>query len=197
MTIEEFRRLKPEYKDVEGDELWDAMIRYVLRQHEGSEIMKSIMPTWKTHTLRWLFYRKLPNWQLGSPKADRLTSSKRCASCKNGVNSRLGVLINLGETPEYVSYCPHCGENYQEEPNTNLNHIAWKFYKRTSRMFWLFLDRIHLIRSSTNGRYEMFGDESRYVLAWEISAKTGRTGYRKRKRKWWEHILIERPTHNF
>ena len=89
MTTEEFKKLKPQYKDIEGDELWDAMTEYMLRQQEGSEIMKTAMPIWKTHTLRWLFYRKGLVWHMGTPDNNRWTSSKRCKACKKGVNHRI------------------------------------------------------------------------------------------------------------
>ena len=55
MTTEEFKKLKPEYKDVEGDQLWNAMEDYYLQQQEGTEILKQIMPFWKTHTLEDLY----------------------------------------------------------------------------------------------------------------------------------------------
>ena len=123
MTAEEFKKLKPEYKDVEGDQLWDAMTDYVLRQQAGSETMKAIMPIWKTHTLRWLYYRRTKNFAFQSFKHDKYTSNERCAKCKKGVGARFGWSeAHEDGTYTFTSYCPHCHEEYKGEPNPNLTH---------------------------------------------------------------------------
>lgn len=198
MTAEEFKKLKPEYKDVEGDQLWNAMEDYMLRQQEGSEIMKPIMPFWKTHTLRWLYYRRIPNFVMGKPSTHKYTSDKRCAECKKGVNARMGFIMT-GEDgkQKYTSYCPHCGKEYREEPNTNYSHKLYKAGKKISKLFWLLLDKLHLVRSSISGRYDMFGDEARYVRSWGMNMETGEMSKTLKKRKWWEYIFIEKPFHNF
>lgn len=197
MTTEEFKKLKPQYANIEGDELWDAMTEYMLRQQEGSEILKTTMPIWKTHTLRWLFYRKRSNWVMGDPKMDKWVSDNRCSKCKWGVNQRL-VWSFRDEAGQWHSTCkcPHCNEDYVPEPNTNLSHKFYKAWKWISGLFWNVLDKIHLVRNSCNSRYEMGGDESRYIISWEFK-NNGEVIPSHRLRKWWEYILIERPIHNF
>lgn len=196
MTVEEFKKLKPEYKDVEGDQLWDAMTEYMLRQQNASETIKVIMPLWKTHTLRWLYYRRVPNFVLHSNN-DRWSPDKRCGACKKGVNSRMVLSLTQKDgTYKTVSYCPHCNENYISEPNTNFSHKLWKTYKWIASIFWLILDSLHLVRSSIHGRYDLFGDEARYVSAFTITKNGEYTNVRK-KRRWWERIFIERPIHDF
>lgn len=198
MTTEEFKKLKPEYKNVEGDQLWNAMEDYMLQQQQGSEIIKPIMPIWKTHTLRWLYYRRIPNMVLGNPKTDKWVSEKRCSECKWGVNARMGFITTQEDgKKKYTCYCPHCGEEYKEEPNTNVSHKLYKTGKKISKVFWIMLDKIHLVRSSMEGRYSMFGDEARYVRCWSMNFETGKMGNTLKKRKWWEYILIEKPIHNF
>ena len=198
MTTEEFKKLKPEYKDVEGDQLWNAMEDYFLQQQSGNEILKQIMPLWKTHTLRWLYYRKTPNFSLGKISTDKYKSSKRCANCKNGVNTRMVFMMMQEDgTQKYSSYCPHCSKEYVEEENTNINHKLYKIGKKISKYFWMLLDKLHLVRSSISSRYDMFGDEYRYVRGWEMNMKTGKTTFSLKKRKWWEYIFIEKPQHNF
>jgi hypothetical protein len=195
MTVEEFKKIKPEYKDIEGEELYDAMTMYTLDQQKADEIIKSIKPIWKTHTLRWLYYRRIPNLVIGR---DKWRSDKRCSKCKQGVNFRMGYLmIQKDGTQKFSSYCPHCGAEYQEEPNTNLSHKFYKIINWISKSFWMILDKIHLVRSNTNARYDMFGDESKYVKSWLINTDTGVTKPKLKSRKWWEYILIEKPYHNF
>jgi hypothetical protein len=198
MTIEEFREIKPEYKNVEGDALWDALTEYMLGQQAADEILKTTMPIWKTHTLRWLYYRRVPNMPFRSYKKDKYASNTRCSSCKNGVSSRIGFLFRQEDgTQKYTSYCPHCKEEYQEEPNTNITHRLYVIGVWVSKLFWSILDGLHLVRSSFHGRYEMFGDESRYVKAWHLDTETCATTHILRNRKWWEHIFIEKSKHNF
>lgn len=198
MTPEEFKQLKPEYKDLQGDELWSTMENYLLQQQAGNEVIKQIMPIWKTHTLRWLFYRKIPNLVISKPSRDKYTSSKRCAKCKKGVNLKMGLLVRQEDNSyKYISYCPHCGDEYKEEPNTNISHKLYKITKKTSNLFWLILDKIHLVRSSHESRYSMFGDESRYVEYWKYDLNWNPKKPVLKKRKWWEYILIEKPFHDF
>lgn len=198
MDVKGFKKLKPEYKDIEGDQLWDAMTEYMLRQQEGDEIIKSVMPIWKTHTLRWLYYRKIPNMVMGNPKTDKWVSDKRCSKCKKGVNARMGFRMRLEDgSHKYTSYCPHCGSEYNAEANTNISHKLYKIGKRISKIFWSILDRLHLVRSSIGGRYDMIGDEARYVRSWGMNMKTGEMSKELKKRKWWEYILIENPHHKF
>jgi len=198
MDVEEFRKLKPEYKDIEDNQLWDAMTDYMLRQQQGNEIMKPIMPIWKTHTLRWLHYKRIPNWVMGKPSTDKYIADKRCKECKWGVNARMVWMFTAEDGTRSSHFnCPHCRKEYHGEPNTNFTHKLYKTGKRISKIFWTILDRLHLVRSSIGGRYDMFGDEARYVRSWGINMTTGEMSKTLKKRKWWEYILIEKPTHNF
>jgi hypothetical protein len=190
MTVEEFKKIKPEYKDAQSDELLDAMTNYMLRVQAGEQIAKSILPFWKTHTLRWLYYRRIPSWEMGKPGTDKYTSPSRCSSCKKGVNMRL-MFMDFTKNESY-SICPHCSERYIEEPNTNLSHKIYLSLKWVSKFFWTILDRLHLVRSSHSERYDMFGDESRYVKYFSFNYDTGDHSVTLKKRKWWEHIFIER-----
>jgi len=198
MTTEEFKKLKPEYKKVEGDQLWNAMEDYMLQQQSGSEIIKSIMPIWKTHTLRWLYYRRIPNLVMGNLKTDKYASVKRCNKCKLGVNARMEfIMIAEDGTRKCTTYCPHCGKEYKEEQNTNLSHRFYKSIKWISKLFWFILDKLHLVRSSIEGRYGMFGDEARYVKSWRYNKDWTTQKPLMKNRKWWEYILIEKSPHNF
>jgi len=193
MTVEEFKKQNPKYKDTEGDQLWDAMTDLSLRQQKGSEIIKVIKPIYKTHTLRWLFYRRKNNFTIPGPRYDKWTANKRCSKCKWGVNYRMGWIINN----VWTSNCPHCGKEYVGEPNTNLTYRMFLLWKFMSKYFWFALDKLHLVRSSSFTRYDMFGDEMRYVRSWITNINTGKSNVKLKSRKWWEYILIEKPFHNF
>jgi len=190
MTAEEFKILMPEYKNASGDELWNAMEDYMLRQQSGDEIIKQIMPIWKTHTFRYLIYRKLPNiiWETKSWKC-----IDRCDKCKKGFN----MALTFFDRDEPYILCPNCMNECKKEPNENFSYKLYKFYKLISKIFWKLLEIIHLVRSDFHGRYDMFGDESRYVKNYEIDTNLMTTKYNLKKRKWWEYILIEKHTHNF
>lgn len=187
MTKEEFKKLKPEYKDIEGDELWDAMTAYKLRLQEGEKILNTIKPFWKRYRLRWLFYGKLDNFVLGKSR----WASDRCKNCKKGVNSKIAIIDF--ETNTTKSFCIHCSKEYIAEPNTNLDYRIYKIFKSIAKLFWNLLDFLHLVRSSHFGRYNMFGDESNYVSGWSFNYDnyTGMHPLMK-KRKWWEYIIIEK-----
>lgn len=192
MTIDEFKKIRPEYKDIEGDQLWNAMEDYMLQQQRGEQILKSVMPIWRTHTLRWLYYRKIPNLIMGNSRTDWYKSNKRCKKCKKGVNMRFIIIDFRSVANDSYSPCPHCGKKYEEEPNTNISHNLYKTAKWISDTFWLILDKLHLVRSTCIGRYDMFGDESKYVRLWGFNMETGKTSKELKKRKWWEYILIEK-----
>lgn len=198
MTVEEFKKLKPELADLEFNDLLDAMTEYMLQQQNGNEVLKQIMPVWKTHTLRWLFYRKTKNWILPNPKHDKYSANDRCSNCKLGVNARMGFLFFQEDgTSKYQSFCPHCGKEYSPEPNINISHKLYKLAKIICKFFWFILDKIHLIRRSTETRYGAFGDESRYVKCLEYDNEWNYKGVELKKRKWWEYIIIEKRHHNF
>jgi len=190
MTVDEFKKLKPEYKDIDGHELWNAMEDYMLRQQSGQEVMKTIMPFFKLYQLRWAFYRNVPNWSLGK---DNDSSSERCASCKKGVSSSFGYAFN----GKFHFFCPHCSKDLVKEKNTNIRHYLWIVFKKVSKAFWWVLNEIHLVRSAHNDRYGMFGDEYKYVEKYTINFETDETVFTLRKRKWWEHLFIERKSFNF
>ena len=190
MNVEEFKKLKPEYKEVEGDQLWNAMEDYMLRQQSGQEVMKTTVPFFKRYQLRWLFYRRLPNMVWGE---NNYTSSDRCSNCKKGVSGSFGYIFQ----GKMFMHCPHCGKDLKKEKNTNLNHKLWVIGKNISILFWNFLDKIHLVRSQVSGRYDMMGDECKYVKHWTMNYETGKMSFTPKKRKWWEYIFIERSRFNF
>ena len=179
----------PEYKNAVGDELYNAMEDYMLQQQSGDEIIKQIMPIWKTHTFRYLIYRRLRmfSWETKSWKC-----TERCNKCKKGFNMSIAF---FGD--ESYTMCPYCWKKCKKEPNTNFSHRLYKTLKLISKIFWDFLEIIHLVRSDFHGRYDMFGDESRYVKTYEIDTKLMTTKYNLKNRKWWEYILVEKHTHNF
>lgn len=181
MDAKEFKKLKPEYAELEGEELWNAMEDYMIRQQAGQEVMKTAVPFFKRYQLRWLFYRRLPNMVFS--KGD-YTSNTRCKICKRGSGMMWFFQGKL--------LCGSGDHEYIEEPNTSLKHKVYKAWKYISGLFWLMLDKIHLVRSSHHGRYEMFGDESPYISSFTINLDTGKVTYHLKKRKWWEYIFIER-----
>ena len=143
------------------------------------------------YKLRYLFYRKIPNFTFPDVKSDKYKSLDRCSRCKQGVNVRLGIAFFKEDgSVEYISKCPHCGADYVAEANTNLNHKLYIFSQFLIKLFWKFLDKLHLVRSSCDGRYDMFGDEWHYVTAWGISED--KTKYILKPRKWWEYIIIKK-----
>lgn len=191
MNVDDFKKLKPEYKDLEGEQLWNAMEDYMLRQQAGQEVMKQAVPFLKRYQLRWLFYKRLPNIMWGK---NDYTADKRCVKCKGGVSgSKMGMLY-MGRM---IIHCPHCGDELKEEDNTSIKHVLWKKWSRIVHLFWICLDRLHIVRSTHHGRYDMFGDESKYVHHYTMNMETGKTTFTLKKRKWWEYIFIERSRFNF
>jgi hypothetical protein len=61
----------------------------------------------------------------------------------------------------------------------------------------MILDKLHIVRSSHDDRYGMFGDERKYVKSWEFNKTTGKSTTNLKSRKWWEYIFIEKSTFNF
>lgn len=187
MTAEEFKKLRPEFKDVEGDILWNAMEDYMLEESRKP----SKKPFWKSYKLRYLFYRKTKNFYMGSPSLDKWAANDRCKACKVGVNHRM-VMMYFDESGGKTnsSPCPNCNKEYVAEPNINFTHKVYLFIKGSKDLFWLILDKIHLIKSSSDGRYGMFGDESSYVKTWSIYEE-GREKVVLKKRRWFEYIFIK------
>ncbi len=192
MTVEEFKKLKPEYANTEGDQLWNAMEDYALTIQSGEEILRPTLPFWKTHTIRWLFYRKSKNWSYAK------YSETRCKHCKNGKGSQM--MWSMTNSDGTRSMFHGCGKPYEIEPNTNLDYRIYKIrmilYKWTIELFWIAMDKLHIVRISGNDRYGIFGDERRHVKSWNMSLnKPGMTPIFV-KRKWWEYIFIEKPRLN-
>ena len=183
MTREEFKKLKPELAHLEGDSLWNSMEDYMLTIQQGEEIARPILPFWKRYTIRWLFYRKLPNLIYSK------YSDSRCKHCKYGGGTNL-----IWRTPEGAIH--GCGKPYETEPNTNWDYKLYKataFLKKyTIDLFWGILDFLHIVRSTNHGRHDMFGDESRYVKSWAFDKDWNKKGPIMIKRKWWEYIFIEK-----
>jgi len=193
MTVEEFKKIKPEFASLEGNDLWGAMEDYMISQKRADEILKQIQPIWKTHTVRWLFYRRLehvfitPNTKYHSPEV--------CKNCKNGCTT-YAVFMDF-QNKTHACYCLSCSKELVKVKNTTWQRKIYLAYSFISSYFWLFLDKIKLVRSSIHGRYEMFGDEYRYVrrLVFDKDFNVKKTELRPRK--WWEYIIIEKPHHNF
>jgi hypothetical protein len=182
MTVQEFKNDHPEYAHLEGDELWDLMGTYKLRQQDGEAIIRQTLPFWKRYRLRWLFYRQPKNWRFGR---NDYSASQRCKSCRKGVSGWIG--IGMGD--RIVSYCPHCTKELYREPNTSFSHYAYKVLLRLVNAFYLLLDRLHIVR--TGSRYGIFGDESGYVKYFSYHLD-GRETFELRSRKWWEYIIIKK-----
>lgn len=184
LSAEQFKKIKPEYNSISGEDLMNAMENYMLQQQSAQEIMKTSMPFFKRYQLRWIFYRRLPNmiFQKGN-----YTSNKRCKICKKG----------MGMLWMYQGKMLCAGHEFQEEKNISLKHKLYVAGKFLNNLFWKGLDKIHLVRSAHEGRYDMFGDETKYVSSWGFNIETGEVKFNIKKRKWWEHIFIERKTFNF
>lgn len=185
MTVQEFKNLHPEYSHLEGDELWDAMTDSMLHQQQGAAIIKKTLPFWKRYKLRYLFYRKLPNYVYG--KNDH-SADKRCSKCKKGVSYSFGF-IWMGKK---TMYCPNCGKELIEEANSGIKRNLWIFKKKVIDFGCNILDFLHIVRSSHHSRYDMFGDERHYVHHFSLNTETGKMSYKLKKRKWWQWIFIEK-----
>jgi hypothetical protein len=191
LSVEEFKKIKPEYKDIEGDQLWNAMEDYMLRQQQGQEVVKHLMPFFKRYQLRWLFYRKMQN--LRFVQSD-YTSTTRCSNCKKPAG---GMQMGWQDETGFHIYCNYCRKVLKEEPNRNVDHLFWMAWRYIPVCFWWSLDKLHIVRSSINERYGMFGDESKYIHHWTMDYGTGKTTQTLKPRKWWEYIFIERKQFKF
>jgi hypothetical protein len=181
MTVDDFKKEKPELAHLEGDMLLNAMEEYMLRQQDGYRITKVVLPFWKRYTFRWIYYRKTKNWVFG--KNDR-SATNRCTKCKKPVSSFMGMGGKM--------YCPYGGHELKQEPNTNFDHKMYLIEQKIVNWLWLSLDWIHLVRYGHNERYGFFGDESAHVHHIEMNFETGKTKCVLKKRKWWQHIFVER-----
>jgi len=185
MTTEQFKILKPEFKNVEGDELWNAMEDYMLRQQTADNILLQTKPFWKRYKIRYLFYYKRKNIR----RISGAKSAVRCKNCKIGTGT-LMAFGAIGKEP-IKTICCNCQQEYIEEPNTNLSHKIYKIKSHLLAFCWLILDWSHIARNNGHGRYEMFGDEMEFVESWSINFNTGKETYKLKSRKWWQYIFIE------
>lgn len=135
------------------------------------------------YQLRWLFYRRIPNLKFGS---NSYKSDKRCSKCKGGSDGLKWMF------PQYGIVCPHCHKKLVEEPNASVKHRAWKLWTKSCKLFWNVLDWLHIVRSSIEGRYDIFGDEMHYVEGYTIDMESGKVTTKMKKRKWWEYIVIKK-----
>lgn len=179
MTTQQFKEKYPEYSHLEGESLWNMMENTMLIEKRSDP---------KKYQLRWLFYRNKQNLTYGR---NNYTASEMCDKCKKGVSHYLSFM-NFGGDNKTVSVCPHCSQNMNTVPNTNLNHKLWKIYKKLEDSFWKILDYLHICRDTVGGRYDMFNDEYYFVKSTEYSSNWNFFKNNFRDRKWWEYIIIEK-----
>lgn len=180
MTVEEFKKDYPEHAHLEGDELWDTMTHTLYRQMEGERIILSIKPFYKRYKLRYLFYRK-PIFR-GFMRPEWL-NEKICKNCKRGSNSCMAFMGKM--------ICIGCGAELIEIANNRLKFRLFKLQAPIGNFLWLMLQYLHIVKTSTDGRYELFGDEANYV-SHIYNIETGAMRRAHKKRKWFEYIFIKR-----
>lgn len=195
MNAQEFKTIHPDKAHLEGNELWDAMEDAVLIDQNAEEIIRQIKPIWKTHTLRWLFYRRPSSIAFDFYGNDRYSSKERCVFCKKGIVSRWSFVImdfSSKKPAQEFKHCQHCSKVFTPEPNTNISHYLFLILRQIDHYFWKALSFIRLVRTSQMSRYDMFGDEGRYVDGYKFEHFTLISTIHS-KRKWWEYILIVKP----
>lgn len=180
MTTKEFKEKYPQYKNLEGNALWNMM--------ENTSLIEQRKKP-KKYQLRWLFYRGSKNLVFGK---NNYTATRICDKCKKGVSNYISF-FDFGDNKLSVSLCPHCGKEMIPIPNTNLNHKLWKFYKKIEDGFFNTLDFLHILRNTTyKSRFEMFSDESYFVKFEKYDNEWHFKERELRSRKWWEYIIIEK-----
>lgn len=173
MTLNKFKKKYSKYKDLEEQKLFSDMEQVYLVEKQRAK---------KQYQLRWLFYKRKPNFILGK---NNYTASERCSKCKKGVSTYLFIW-----TPSKNIYkCPHCAEDLVKEKNTSIKRKLWNY----RNVFWNLLDYLHICRYSATGRYDMLGDECYLVESREYDKDWNLIKINFKKRKWWEHIIIEKP----
>lgn len=172
MTPNEFKIKYPQYKDLEGDELWNIMELMFLHEQQKRN---------RKYQLRWLFYRNKANFLMGK---NNYTASERCSKCKKGVSFYMAIWWE----GKNLSKCPHCSEDLVKEPNTS---IFRKLYIKKD-IFWKVLDKLHICRNTIGGRYEWGNDEHYFITSSEYTSDWDFKQHNFRKRKWWEYIIIEK-----
>jgi DNA-directed RNA polymerase subunit RPC12/RpoP len=173
MTPQQFKDKYPQYKDLEGDDLWNRMELMLLYEQQQKKPKK--------YQLRWLFYRNKVNFSLGK---NNYTATERCSKCKKGVSFFMAIWWE-GKT---ISNCPHCGEDLVKEKNTSFLH---KLHTK-KEVFWKVLDWLHICRDTIGHRYDMFNDEHYFIMSTEYTNDWEFKKHNFRKRKWWEYIVIEK-----
>lgn len=185
MTVEEFRKAKPEFAHLEGDQLWDEMSNYMMRQQTGEEYLRPFRPFWQRYMLRYLFYRVSATTLLPP------YSHQRCKRCKGGRNMKLYFPKQDEDGKLYMVHS--CGALVSEvEPNTNWDYLLWLFWHNWKEIaFWKPVQWIHLVKTDRGGgRYSMFGDEAHYVKEWIV--RDDRYRMVLHPRPWWQYIVILR-----
>lgn len=133
----------------------------------------------KKYKLRYLFYRRTPAFWIAPDWQNKYV----CLYCRKGSDNKMlfgGKVL-----------CGGCMEALTEVKNRSVKYILWKLWSPISKAFFSVLQFLHIVKSSPTGRYEIFGDESRYV-AYKINVNTGHQQLIKKKRKWFEYIFIRR-----
>lgn len=188
MTSEEFKQQHPEQAHLEDNDLWDAMENAMFKQQQGNQVINTIKPFWKRYQLRWLFYRRKENMVFGR---NDYTSDKRCVHCKKGSGGARMVFFDFNDTGS-IKTIHICGNELVEESNISFKHYLYVFGKQFMKRFWWLLDYLHIVRSSIEGRYDMFGDEAYYVKSRHFDQEWNFVKNTYRNRKWYEYIFIRR-----
>ena len=169
---------------------WDQQVEDKLKEQYADQILRVALPFFKRYTLRWLFYRRLPNMTFSKYR------QTRCKHCKNGSGTRMMIFSFTDEKNKRSIFCV-CGKPQEEEPNTNLNYLLYnikmKFHKHTIGNMWKALSWVRIVRSSHHGRYDVFGDECNYIHSFILNMESGKTTFKHKKRVWWQYIFIEKP----
>lgn len=154
MTEEEFKKLNPKLKHLEGDELWDAMTLY-LEQSKKKSLKKNI--------LRYQLYKRLSNI---ISNEHPWSYPERCNKCKKGIGSHI---MMIGKET-YIIY-PKCGQKCEKEPNKNITHKIYNVWLICFKLFFKILEKIHLIKKPQFGDYNIFEDKLKYVEPWKLNIK--------------------------
>lgn len=140
----------------------------------------------KKYQLRWLFYRNKKNLAF---RKNNFTATERCCNCKKGVSKWISYIFteNDGST-KFISNCPHCNKELKREKNISIIH---KLYE-SIEYFWSVLDWLHICRNTAGGRYDFGNDEWYLVKGYYYTDYFELVEVLKRKRKWWEYVIIEK-----
>lgn len=171
-------------------EEWDKQEDAMLKEQSINEVLKHTLPFFKRYQLRWLFYRRFNSYMFGK---NDYTSDKRCSKCKKGCGGMKMGFMDMSDNGKFYMSCPHCSENLVEEPNANLNHLLYTYYRILMKVSEVILNYLHILRKKGETRYDIFGDERKYVsIYFRIEEDGAKVISTKLKRKWWEYIFIER-----